>query len=179
MFDRKRFIYDILNINEQDLESGQIQVPELLDALGIKVNYSKSKKLGSIVDEKTGRIVCKSKKGGVIIDTERKSILPRKNKVVTKLVINGNALRGVLRSKNGIVILTNSNDGVIATYYNRETSKMAKSLKLIGKYGIEDKFGITPDGNAKITTCNEISDIVNLLNTKEKQVKTLAKTIKK
>ena len=70
----------------------------------------------------------------------------------------------------------------MATYYSRETSKLAKKLKLMGKYGVENKFGVTSDGEVKIQTPRDLNEIIAALNTKkstEKGTKVLAKKQKK
>ena len=68
MFDRTKFVNDVLSTYEGN--NPQVMVPEVLNALDVKINYAKSKKLRAIVDNR-GRVVCKSKKG---VSVERNTI---------------------------------------------------------------------------------------------------------
>lgn len=168
MFDRTEFINSVLNVRES--EKPQVMIPEVLDALNVKINYAKSKKLRAIVDT-NGKIVCKSKKGGVILKTKKAS-------AKINLLINEDILTGLVKSKNGIITLKTIDNTILATYYNKQTSKIAKKLKLMGKYGVEDKFGVSPDDQVEIQTTEEFNQIIkalNTINTKEKHAKVLAK----
>ena len=161
MFDRTKFVNDVLSTYEGN--NPQVMVPEVLNALDVKINYAKSKKLRAIVDNH-GRVVCKSKKGGVVVKI--------------RLIINEGLLIGLLKSKNGTITLKPVDNEIMATYYSRETSKLAKKLKLMGKYGVENKFGVTSDGEVKIQTPRDLNEIIAALNTKkstEKGTKVLAK----
>ena len=172
MFDRTKFVNDVLSTYEGN--NPQVMVPEVLNALDFKINYAKSKKLRAIVDNR-GRVVCKSKKGGVVVKTTKGSTKIR-------LIINEGLLIGLLKSKNGTITLKPVDNEIMATYYSRETSKLAKKLKLMGKYGVENKFGVTSDGEVKIQTPRDLNEIIAALNTKkstEKGTKVLAKKQKK
>ena len=115
------------------------------------------------------------KKGGVVVKTTKGSTKIR-------LIINEGLLIGLLKSKNGTITLKPVDNEIMATYYSRETSKLAKKLKLMGKYGVENKFGVTSDGEVKIQTPKDLNEIIAALNTKkstEKGTKVLAKKQKK
>ena len=163
MFDRTKFVNDVLSTYEGN--NPQVMVPEVLNALDVKINYAKSKKLRAIVDNR-GRVVCKSKKGGVVVKTTKGSTKIR-------LIINEGLLIGLLKSKNGTITLKPVDNEIMATYYSRETSKLAKKLKLMGKYGVENKFGVTSDGEVKIQTPKDLNEIIAALNTKKSTEKGL------
>ncbi len=164
MFDENKFIYDILKVDTNN-KNGYVRIADLLNSLGFEVDYKNSKKHGIV--EGSG-FKCKNQKGAITLNG-------KKNKVIVNLVIKGNAFHGILSSKQGTVVLRTNGEEINAEYYNKDTTKIAKKLKQVGKYGIENNYGINPDGEARITTVAELTELVETLDPKSK---TLAKTKK-
>lgn len=164
MFDENKFIYDILNVDPNN-KNGYIRIGDLLKSLGFDINYKKSKKHG-IVEGKNFK--CKNQEGAI-------TLKGKKDGVIVNLIINQNALRGVLKSSKGTIVLNTNDDMVTAQYYDEETTKRAKELKQSGKYGIETTHGIQPDDIVTFKESAKLSILAETLNPKSK---TLAKTRK-
>lgn len=121
MFDRTKFVNDVLSTYEGN--NPQVMLPEVLNALDVKINYAKSKKLRAIVDNH-GRVVCKSKKGGVVVKTTKGSTKIR-------LIINEGLLIGLLKSKNGTITLKPVDNEIIDALNTKKSTE--KGTKVLAK----------------------------------------------